>query len=65
MTYGDREYELLLYRCSYSNDAFVGSLRRSSNMIDKFLYSFFGKLDILCGWIDKLFAPRCKCKKKK
>jgi len=34
-------------------------------MIDKFLYSFFGKLDILCGWIDKLFAPRCKCKKKK
>ena len=34
-------------------------------MIDKFLYSFFGKLDILYGWIDKLFAPRCKCKKKK
>jgi len=34
-------------------------------MIDKFIYSFFGKLDILSSWIDKLFAPRCKCKKKK
>ena len=34
-------------------------------MIDRFLYSFFGTLDILFGWMDKLFAPRCKCKKKK
>jgi hypothetical protein len=34
-------------------------------MIDKFIYNFFGKLDILCNWVDKLFTPRCKCKKKK
>ena len=65
MTYGGREDELLFYRCSYNNDDFVGSLRRSSNMIDKFFYVFFSKLDIIAGWMDKLFAPRCKCKKKK
>ena len=34
-------------------------------MIDKFLYSFFGKLDDLVALVDRLFAPRCKCKKKK
>ena len=34
-------------------------------MIDKFFYVFFSKLDIIAGWMDKLFAPRCKCKKKK
>jgi len=34
-------------------------------MIDKFLYAFFGKLDIIAGWMDSLFSPRCKCKKKK
>jgi len=34
-------------------------------MIDKFLYSFFGKLDDIVDSISNLFAPRCKCKKKK
>ena len=34
-------------------------------MIDRFIYSFFGALDTWCSWIDKLFAPRCKCKKNK
>ena len=33
-------------------------------MLDKFLYNCFAKLDIFSSWIDKLFAPRCKCKKK-
>ena len=33
-------------------------------MIDRFLYNCFAKLDVMCSWIDKLFAPRCKCKKK-
>ena len=65
MTYGGRQYELLLYRCSYNNDDTVGFLWRTSSMIDKFIYNFFGKLDILCNWVDKLFTPRCKCKKKK
>ena len=65
MTYGGREHELLFYRCSYNNDDFVGFLWRTSNMIDKFLYSFFGKLDDLVALVDRLFAPRCKCKKKK
>jgi len=65
MTHGGKQDELLLYRCSYSNDDFVGSLWRTSNMIDKFLYSFFGKLDNIVDSISNLFAPRCKCKKKK
>jgi len=35
-------------------------------MIDKFLYSFFGKIDNITEWIaNKLAGPRCKCKKKK
>jgi hypothetical protein len=34
-------------------------------MIDRFIYSFFGALDTWSSWIDKLFAPRCKCKKNK
>ena len=34
-------------------------------MLDKFFYNCFAKLDIVCSWIDKLFAPRCKCKRKK
>ena len=35
-------------------------------MIDKFLYKFFGAMDTLFQNIDNfLFAPRCKCKKKK
>jgi hypothetical protein len=33
--------------------------------MDKFLYNIFGKLDDLCEWINNLFAPRCKCNKKK
>ena len=65
MTYGGRQYELLLYRCSYNNDDTVGFLWRTSSMIDRFIYNFCGKLDILSGWINNLFAPRCKCKKKK
>ena len=34
-------------------------------MLDKFFYKCFEKLDILSSLIDKLFAPRCKCKRKK
>ena len=34
-------------------------------MIDRFLYWFFGKIDDLCELINKLSAPRCKCKRKK
>ena len=35
-------------------------------MLDKFLYRFFGAIDILLERINNfLFAPRCKCKKKK
>ena len=30
-----------------------------------FTYNCFAKLDVMCSWIDKLFAPRCKCKRKK
>jgi hypothetical protein len=56
---------LLLYRYSHNYDYFVGFLWRTSNVIDKFLYSFFGKLDDIIASIDKLFAPRCKCKRKK
>ena len=32
-------------------------------MIDRFLYAFFGKLDNITDAIGNLFAPRCKCKK--
>ncbi len=34
-------------------------------MIDRFIYTFCGIMDNATSWIDKLFAPRCKCKKKK
>ena len=34
-------------------------------MIDIFIYKFFAGLDKCCAFIDNLFAPRCKCKKKK
>ena len=35
-------------------------------MIDRFIYKFFAGLDFISEWInDKLFAPRCQCKKKK
>ena len=33
-------------------------------MIDKFLYNCFAKLDDISAFIDRLFAPRCKCKNK-
>ena len=34
-------------------------------MIDSFIYKFCGIIDNATSWLDKLFAPRCKCKKKK
>ena len=35
-------------------------------MLDKMLYKFFGAIDNLFQRIDNfLFAPRCKCGKKK
>jgi hypothetical protein len=34
-------------------------------MIDKYIIKFCIFLDNLLAPIDKLFAPRCKCKKKK
>jgi len=35
-------------------------------MIDKFIYKFFAGLDVISEWIgNKLFGPRCQCKKKK
>jgi len=52
MTHGGKQDELLLYRCSYNNDDFVGSLWRSSNMIDRFIYNFFGKLDNAISFIE-------------
>ena len=33
-------------------------------MIDKYILKFCEFLDNVTGLIDKLFAPRCKCKKK-
>ena len=33
-------------------------------LIDKYILKFCGFLDNLSSAIDKLFAPRCKCKKK-
>lgn len=65
MTYGGREDELLFYRCSYNNDDFVGSLWWSGNMIDKYIYKVLGFFDKYMEWTNSLFAPRCKCKKKK
>jgi len=32
-------------------------------MIDRFLLKFFGGIDWISEQINKLFAPRCKCKK--
>ena len=32
-------------------------------MIDKLLLKFFGGIDLISEQINKLFAPRCKCKK--
>jgi len=34
-------------------------------MIDKYILKFCGLLDNLTAVMDRLFAPRCKCKKKK
>ena len=35
-------------------------------MIDKYILKFCDMLDRYTAWIDNLlFAPRCKCKKKK
>ena len=34
-------------------------------MIDRIIYKFFGILDNLVAGIDRIFGPRCKCKKKK
>jgi len=35
-------------------------------MLDRFCYKFFGAINNLFERIDNfLFAPRCKCKKKK
>ena len=35
-------------------------------MIDKFLYKFFSGIDAISEWMgNKLFGPRCQCKKNK
>lgn len=34
-------------------------------MIDKFLLKFFDRIDNAFAYIGNLFAPRCRCKKKK
>lgn len=35
-------------------------------MIDRFIYKFCGIMDKYTEWMNKLlFAPRCKCKRKK
>jgi hypothetical protein len=34
-------------------------------MIDRFIYKFCGFLDNMAAGIDRIFGPRCKCKKKK
>jgi len=34
-------------------------------MIDHFIYTFCGIVDKATSWIEKLVAPRCKCKKNK
>jgi hypothetical protein len=33
-------------------------------MIDKFCYNFFAKMDDICEWVAKLFAPKPKKRKK-
>jgi hypothetical protein len=33
-------------------------------LIDKYILKFCGLLDSLSSGLDKIFAPRCKCKKK-
>ena len=33
-------------------------------MIDRWLLAFFGGLDTISEWIDKLFQPKLKIKKK-
>ena len=32
-------------------------------MIDRFIYKFFGILDKMAAGVDRIFGPRCKCKK--
>lgn len=34
-------------------------------MIDRFIYKCCGFLDRYTEWMNSLFAPRCKCKRKK
>lgn len=35
-------------------------------MIDKFIYKFCDVMDRYSDWVNQLlFAPRCKCKKRK
>jgi len=34
-------------------------------MIDRFLLRFFGRIDDALEWVEGLFAPKCKCKRKK
>ena len=37
---------------------------RYQQMIDKFCYKFFAKIDEITEWIaNKIAGPRCKCKK--
>ena len=34
-------------------------------MLDRFIYRCCGFLDKFTNWMNGLFAPRCKCKRKK
>ncbi len=34
-------------------------------MIDKYIIKFCGIIDNSFSWLDNLFAPKCKCKRKK
>jgi len=34
-------------------------------MIDKYIMKFCEVIDNSFAWLDNLFAPKCKCKKKK
>ena len=34
-------------------------------MIDKYIMKFCEVIDNSFAWLDNLFAPRCKCKKKR
>ena len=34
-------------------------------MLDKYIIKFLETIDNICAWISNLFAPRCKCNKKK